>query len=420
MQTTTEDRGLVRRLAEPAPQPGHDVVVFEPIGSGRKHRITLGPDEVYRPPLAERLLHRDRKPIAFAVSRNRHRHTFSRAMPTVWEIALPVRATLEVSVADAKWVAENLDHDPLRSLEEEVAMRCAKAVRLLDVKDLDGQRVDPDRLVLEHLQEDAQHCQTTCRELLVGFAPSVGLTLHRITLEWSLPDDFLERTKQSIRQRHQAQLEKERESLDKDVRILKAEHGHTLRTLTEDHANEEAVQRREREDLEHAARLTREVRSSLAQKVKDTIANQPSGSLSNIVTDIGTLDRQLGLLKQPQVPALPDNGSRQAALAGDGLPKLLGDLLDLAADERYESPVRRRLLADGLRTIAAAVDGGAEEGEAGEQADPVTPEASIRAILGELARDHALASKDHQQLLRKLGDPKALCALGWAGLRDDA
>lgn len=420
MQTTTEDRGLVRRLEEPAPQPGHDVVVFDPVGSGRRHRITLGPDEVYRPPLAERLLHRDRKPIAYAVSRNPHLHNFSRAMPTVGEIPLPVRVTLEVSVADPKWVTENLDLDPLRRLELQVAERCAKVVRLLDVDELDGQRLDPDRLVLEHPEEDAQHCQTTCRELLVGFAPSVGLTLHRITLEWSLPDDFVEWTKRSIRQRHEARIEKERDTLDKEVRLSKEEHGHALRTLTEYHARDEAVQRREREDFEHGARLTREVRGSLAQKVKDTIANQPSGSLANIVTDIGTLDRQLGLLKQPQAPALPANGSQPAALAGDGLPRLLGDLLDLAADERYEAPVRRRLLAEGLRAIAAAVDGGAPEGEAGDEGEPVTPEASIRKILGKLARDHALASKDHQQLLRQLGDQKALRRLGWAGLHDDA
>lgn len=414
MQTTTEDRGLVRRLAEPAPQPGHDVVVFDPVGSGRKHRVTLGPDEVYRPSMTERLLHRDRKPIAYAVSRHRHRHTFSRSMPTLWDIGLPVRATLEVSIADPQWVAENLDLDPLRRLEDEVALRCAKAVRGLDLEDLDGQNVDPDRLVLEHPAEDAQHCQTTCRELLVDYAPTVGLTLHRITLEWSLPDDFLARTKEKIRQRHRAEIERERARLD-----------HGLRTLEEGHARDEAFQRREREDFEHTAQLGRKYRGALTAKVIDTIANQPSGSLPSMVRDLGTLDRDLNLLTQAKPAALPENGSQPAALESDGLPRVLGDLLDLAADERYEATVRRRLLADGLRAIAAAVDVGVGEGEddgEGEigEDDADTPGAAIQRVLADLARDNALASNEHLQLLRQLADPRKLRELEWVGLGDGA
>jgi hypothetical protein len=409
MQTTTEDRGLVRRLEEPAPLPGHDVVVFDPIGSGRKHRITLAPDEIYRPPLAERLLHRDRKPIAYAVSRSRHLHSFSRAMPTVWEIALPVRATLEVSVADPKQVTESLDQDPLRRLEEEVAMRCAKVVRGLALEDLDGRDVDPDRVVLEHPAEDAQHCQTTCQELLVDFAPTVGLTLHRITLEWSLPDDFLERTKEKIRQRHRADVARERERL---------EHG--LRTLKEEHARDEALLRREREDLEHTAQLGRKYRGALTEKVVDSIANQPAGPLPNVLRELGSLDRELNLLTQPKLSALPDNGSRPAAVAADGLPRVLDELLELAADGHYDKDVRRRLLADGLRAIAAAVQGSSgEDGEEVDGAAPATPGAEIRRLLGDLAREDALASNQHRELLRRLGDPPALRDLGWSGLSDD-
>lgn len=408
MQTTTEDRGLVRRLEEPAPQPAHDVVVFDPVGGGgRKHRITFGPGEVYRQSLSERVLHRDRRPIAYAVSRNRQLHSFSRAMPTLWEIALPVRATLEVSVADAQWVAENLDLDPLRRLEDEVVMRCAKVVRGLDVEDLDGQRVDPDCLVLEHPVEDAQHCLTTCRELLVEFAPSVGLTLHRVTLDWSLPDDFLERTREKIRQRHRAEVARDRERLD-----------HGLRTLKEEHAKEETIQRREREDFDHTAELGRKYRSALTDKVIDTIADQPAGSLPTMVRDLGTLDRELNLLTQPKAATLLENGSRPAALAHDGLPRVLGDLLDLVTDERYTPPVRRRLLAGGLRAIAAAVHGGG--GHAGQDDEDPTPAEAVQGLLAELAGDNALASNDHRLLLRRLADPQALRELGWAGLSDDA
>lgn len=360
MQTTTEDCGLIRRLEKPEPQPGHDVIVFDPVGGdGRKYRTTLGPDGRYRPSLSERLLHRDRKPIAYAVSRNRHLHAFSRSMPTVSEIALPVRTTLEVSVDDPRWVAENLNGDPLRRLEDEVAIRCAKVIRRLALEDLDGQRVDLDSLVLEHLEEDAQHRETTCRQLLVDFAPTVGLALHRISLEWSLADDFLERTKQMIRQRHRAEIERDREKLD-----------HGVRTLKEEHARDEAFRRRVREDFEHTAQLARKVRDALTQKVIDTIGSQPSGSLTNAVRDLGTLDRELNRLAQPKLGAHPENYSRPAALAGDALPRVLGDLLDLAGDERYEATVRRRLLAEGLRAIADAVEGDGDHTSASEGQSP--------------------------------------------------
>lgn len=399
MKTTTEDRGLVRRLEKPAPLPGHDVLVFDPVGSGRRHRVTLGPDEVFRPPLAERVLHRDRTPIAYAVSRDPQQHSFSRSMPTIKDIALPVHVTLDVSVADPQWVVERLDKDPLKRFEDEVAKRCAKVVKGLEPKALYGQNIDPDRLVLDHLLEDDQGCLATCGDILARFAPTQGLILHRISLTWSHPEAWQIHTQE----------------------VVRLELGHDLRELKENHANEEAVQRRAREDFEHGARLGREIRSSLAEKVKDTIVNRPSSSLTSIAHDIGTLDRKLNLLKHPDSPALPENGSRPAALDGDGLPGVLSCLLDLADDECYEAPVRRRLLADGLRAIAAAVEGGdrvndqvAEDGAAGN------PGESIRQLLADLVRENALASNDHRQLLHRLGDPEALRVLGWEGLDDDA
>lgn len=407
MRTTTEDRGLVRRLEEPAPEPGHDVIVFEPVGGGRRYKTAFGPDETYRPPITERLLHRDRKPIAYAVSRNRHLHTFSRSMPTVNDIGLPVRATLEVSVTDAKWVAENLDLDPLRRLEDEVAMRCAKIVKGLDLKELDGNKVDPDRLVLDHPVDDEQGCRTTCGEALVAFAPRQGLTLHRISLEWTLPDAWTTRTNAVIKVELEAEVDTRREQL-----------GHDMRQLKEQNAHLEATLRSERERFQEGERLNNEYRRALAAKVIETIGSQNPSNVANMVRELEALDRQLRVLRQPSLAALPENGSRSSEVDGEDLAGVLGDLVRLAADDHYEARVRRRLLAAGLRAIAAAVDDGGDPDDETSTADGA-PGKTLRRLLQDLARDKTLASNEHRQLLQRLADPRKLRELEWAGLRDD-
>lgn len=415
--TTTEDRGLVHRQAQPAARPGYDLIVFDTTARGdRRFRARLGPQDEFKPSLAEKLLRSDRAQIGYTVSRDRHVHVFGRSLPTIDGTALPVTITLDVSVGDPRQVVERLDLDPLKRLENEAARQLARAIRSLRIEDIDEKALDVERIALDHPLDDELGCRRTCAEMLAALAPSEGLVLHRIVLEWSLPDEFVGRVKKVHVLRNEREVEARRRDHDHELSKLDASHDHELSTIKEEHAYLASLHRQKRQEVELAATLRDRYRSAIAGKVIEAVENRSTGSLPTLLHDLENLQGRLQGFSEQDLGALPENGSQPIADGeAEGLLGVLGRLLAMAEDSRYEAGVRRRLLAAGLRALAAAIDAGdgAPDGEG--EAVPL-PSETLQRALAELVREDRLARNEDRQLLLQLADSEALRELGWKGL----
>src|SRR5882672_3664507 len=110
---------IVRPVNEVNPVPGHDLVIFERIGTdGHRFHSLLPPEKELREGFMKRIL-RPASFVAYAVTRDTDlRYEFMRNV-TTWDQAgsFTLRCTLTFGVSDPKLLVEQLARDPLRRLE---------------------------------------------------------------------------------------------------------------------------------------------------------------------------------------------------------------------------------------------------------------------------------------------------------------
>src|SRR3569623_299571 len=124
---------IVRPVTEVNPVPGHDLVVFERIGTyGHRFHSLVPPDQGLRKGLMGMLGLTNF--VAYAVTQDSDlRYEFTREV-TTWDQAgsFTLRCTLTFGVADPKLLVEQLARDPLKRLERMAGDLFANAASRVD------------------------------------------------------------------------------------------------------------------------------------------------------------------------------------------------------------------------------------------------------------------------------------------------
>jgi hypothetical protein len=190
----TMSKQIVRPLDVIGPQSGHDLVVFRRVGpnsGGRRFHSLFGPEDNL---LGLRLLRMVAPQgfAAYAVTRDEElRHVFTREV-TTWDRvgSFTLRFTLTLQVDDPQEIAEHLDQDPLRRLEEKAEDLFVHAASREDWVAISKQGVAYERSVLTSRSIDAQEASTANLDLLRGFAQRRGFSLRDVRIEVKFSENF--------------------------------------------------------------------------------------------------------------------------------------------------------------------------------------------------------------------------------------
>ncbi len=342
------------------PVSGHHLVVFKKIGAGQVLRQVLAPGELPR----RKWFERPETLLAYAVSDNPHlRHEFSRSFAhREQEHAYILHFALAYGVGDPRRLAEQIESDPLRRLEDETAKLFGTAIRHLPWPVIAREA--------DHLESDALHGERTDLagrvrsnlESLQIFAETLGLALADVAISRTLPESAIAG---AVKQETVAQ------------ELIGRQAEHTLAVQERHHDRELA-------NLDAAAREALRVRGSLADAVSEVIRR-----LSSEIRSVADVENVLPRLESilDSVRRLPSRGAAASAsgereIAGSTTPLLtaasndshLGDLVGAASilrDGRGGNRLARRRLGAAILHLLAEVslrEEGSEESLAAESA----------------------------------------------------
>jgi hypothetical protein len=204
----TIERRIVKPIGAVSPQPDHDLVVFRrigPQGQGRRFRALLGPEDSLLGVRLSRLVSPSGF-VAFAVTRDHDlRHEFSREV-TTWDRVgtFTLRCRLILGVADPQLIAEQLDEDPLRRLEEGAEDLFVHAASRVDWATIASQGVEFERKVLASESVDANGI--TNLVLFKQLAARKGFLVHNVELAVTFSPEFGKVIKDRIEQSNARQL----------------------------------------------------------------------------------------------------------------------------------------------------------------------------------------------------------------------
>jgi hypothetical protein len=187
----TEEKGLVRRLSSVAPCPDHYLVVFKRIGDGQQLRSCVPPGEVFRKPLFESL----ESFTAFAVPGDRNlRHRFERSYKShdlLHQFTLTF--TLYYRVSDPGVLAQKLNIDPLKRLEDEVDLLLVQRNKSLNWHLIEREQIDLENQIFHATSADRE--EGSNHEKLARFASTQGLEVKRVVVTRDLPEQEIKKGK---------------------------------------------------------------------------------------------------------------------------------------------------------------------------------------------------------------------------------
>lgn len=182
---------IVRPVLEVNPIPGHDLVVFERIGTdGHRFHALLPPDQEMRKGLLGTL--GLTKFVAYAVTRDSDlRYEFTRDV-TTWDQAgsFTLRCTLTFGVSNPRLLVEQLARDPLKRLERIAGDLFANAASRVNWVTIENQGLAFERQVLSSQSVDAAGVQGSNLTILREFATGRGFKLRDVNLSVVFPPEF--------------------------------------------------------------------------------------------------------------------------------------------------------------------------------------------------------------------------------------
>ena len=220
---------IVRPVTEVNPVPGHDLVVFEQVGTdGHRFHSLVPPDRGMRKGLLGMLGLTNF--VAYAVTQDSDlRYEFTRDV-TTWDQAgsFTLRCTLTFGVSDPKLLVEQLARDPLKRLERMAGDLFANAASRVDWTTIENQGLAFERQVLSSQSVDAAGVQASNLTLLHKFAAGRGFKLRDVHLSVIFPPEFGEVIRRQ-REEKQKQLirastaETERQELELKSKLSRVE-----------------------------------------------------------------------------------------------------------------------------------------------------------------------------------------------------
>jgi hypothetical protein len=182
---------IVRPVTEVNPVPGHDLVVFERIGTGghRFHSL-VPPDQGLRKGLMGMLGLTNF--VAYAVTQDSDlRYEFTHEV-TTWDRvgSFILRCTLTFGVSDPKLLVEQLTRDPLKRLERMAGDLFVNAASRVDWTTIENQGLAFERQVLSSQSVNAAGVQASNLTILRDFATGRGFKLRDVSLSVIFPPEF--------------------------------------------------------------------------------------------------------------------------------------------------------------------------------------------------------------------------------------
>ncbi len=374
----TEDLRVAWKIQGVGPDPTHALAIFKKNGTGSVLHKMLEPGQTFR-----RWFGSLDSYHAYSISTEENlRHTFSRkyqAVNQTWTFTL--HFALDFKVARPKVLALKLDRsDPVRRLEEEVAMVLSATARRLSWEALEVEGPSFSLRLLEAESTEGLGERTLNFVRLISFAENLGLQLRNVGVTRSLSEGDL---RPVIRKREVGiQLEvkvadhtlaKGEELLLHDSELLKDHHRQERELLKENHRQErERLALHGNQILQGAERLklvldslTKEGLRGFSQAV-DGVRSFPA--IADALGEVQAI--QASLMKLSSVPAFPLSSPDNEAnpLAGsqavpiltearhplDPLERFVGDAFQHLRSLDENPADKRLLLAISLHILAEA------------------------------------------------------------------
>jgi hypothetical protein len=392
----TQEAKLVRFVGSIDPVPGHRLVVFKKVGAGRVFRTTLQPGER----LKRSLLESSTSFIAYAVTDDQNlRHRFNRQYDSHDQIhSVDLHFTLEYWISEPRVLVEELEHDPLQRLEEEIHAAVLQAMKRVDWSSVALEPVDLEQILFPDPMEEASE-----RERLHRFAASQGCEIRRMRVVRKLPPGELKVS--AARRQHEERRE-----------LLHLEHG-TKSLGLENHSALKA--QAQSSDLQLAGEQGAfDRRKKVADGMAD-VAVRALNQATDGIRSFGDIRGALGEIAafQPMVlglaggpaaagamPALP--GAPGVALLGSSsaaaspLATILAELPLRLGGLACEPVLQRQILSLALHVVAEALRG--------EDADPETLDRCGKGLQGLSTALLSMLSREQVQLLVRLRDVETL------------
>jgi hypothetical protein len=184
MDNLTRSLRIAFSVPDCSPVPDHDLVIFKKVGAGLEFRDLVPAGKRFQKKLLDWGDYE-----AFAVSRDENlRHVFSHPDTHLDQIhSYILRFTLLFEVSNPRRLAEKLDGDPLRRLQQETIELLGGAARHLDWHILVTESLELERTLLGKETTSEQGVVLTNLEKLRRVAKDLGISLGTISIQRSLP-----------------------------------------------------------------------------------------------------------------------------------------------------------------------------------------------------------------------------------------
>ncbi len=406
MGNITLDLRMVRRLSEPSPVPGHDLLIFDQVRDhGRVYRETLRDGEVLKQGWKERLFGRDSEPIAYAVSRDQtfeHKVAF---LANLEEEVFPisVEVGLSLSVAAPQPLVEQIDRDPVQRLAQEVKDLARRALKPVSLVEATFGRVSLETKVLHSKSPDAHGELTPHLELLRRSSSRSGLELRTVRVSYRLPEEAAKWLQAKLDEEgkrivHEGELkDKERtaelETREKKLRLEQ-------KGLDDRIARGEIESKRLQDGYEQMQRLQKKTVDALGTALEMTAAGTDSvPKLKHLLQEALSLSVAMPSAAVPTTRSTDGQieGSDRLALASRA--KTMGrceekvsSAVDLADQMSCGNERRGLFLSFVLHLLAEGMRGQAADGErVGEWKE------ELESLLDDLEQDGAFLSAKHSK-----------------------
>lgn len=387
----TRTHGIAQLAEGLHPVPGYDLVIFKKTGQGegREFRQVVSPGEKFQ----RRFFERQEDFVAFKVSRDRQkRYRFNKLCLMRDNVrSFTLHVTMAYGVADPRLVAEGLEGDPLKKVEDEISdVLCGLASGLdWSVIQEGGKEL---AAILGHEVADAHGVVGSALERLQDFARQVGIEILDLSVDRTLPESSVKVGKTRI----------------------EVENKEQVRDLEQRLELQEEIHQSERRSLQRAREGLDTVASNLATMLTKASSQVDSFSrMKQAMNDLQVLSEQLERLTA-SAPAA-DGGATRYLGAGETMPLLMAGAADLGGSfgklgallaqtlellAQLDLEDRRPFVSAVLHLLGEVVrDGDADEELISRHADEIRR--LFRAQVQSMSRDQVA-------VMRRLLDPSNL------------